>query len=352
MKNVNLFDEAKLGEIREELECVNAMSLRGMEIGVHPIKVIDIIKAVVKGDVKPYRNNRGFGSVNPQTVNNVANDLMLNALGEIKLSKDRDESTIVDGHGRTEGLIRRYRAGKLTDHERNFMVAVRIVPKSGFLNIYEKAADVVKHGPVERLTNPDFFFGSLFNRLHERVGEEMWDEFMKNKFYKQISYLFYRFSANKQGNGKKKPICPEHVTYSSVFDCRHETTPLELKQPKDAPFKVSELEMERLAGGIKFYVETFRAIDVIIEGNLATDKGPYKRLKNSAPFMAMIVIDVTSESRRYGTSIPTLATRIFRNMAKISDLTKGLTYASDTDTSDHEHRISTILMPLRPLNDR
>jgi len=334
MKNVNLYDEVKLGEVGGMLAGCSTKTFLGADVGLHTYSVIDLVKAVAMGEVRPYKNNRGGGIINPKTVNEVANKFNRYCFGEIKLGKF-DPPIIADGHGRMEGLIRRFAGGKLTEQEKDLHVSVQIVPKQKFYEVYELANSQVNHRAVEKLTNPDFLFGDLFAQLKPIVGGEVWEDFIKDKFYKQISYLFYYFA--------KHPQYPQNVSYVDVFACRDVTTELELCQLKKSPFKVSKIEFERLAAGIRFYVEVFQTIKDHITENM--DTKPIKALRSSAPFMALIVIDEMSGTHQFGKSSLLLAKRILSNASDIRQTTAGLTHSSVGSTLQTEIAIRRILTP-------
>lgn len=337
-----IFNPAKLGEIKKKMGDGHTVSDK-LDEGLHVLPISKILMGVLDGKIRPYVHNRGlYGTVNSDTVNKVAHNLMPYSLQEILACKSKGGSVrIADGHGRIEGLFHRFLNGKLTVNEMGFLMGLRICPENKFQELYHTAADVHPHSSTQKILNPDFFYGETFLRLRNEVGIEVW-ACIKNKFLKNLEYIVYRFSDKGQVSGK--PIYPSIVPYSSVFGVRNIAKSFELCTSKDTPFKLAEKDFIRLADSIRFYNDIMNEMRAIISENTATDMAPYKRLASSAPFMAILVLDYMSGIRRYGTSQIRLAKRIFKHMARISDLTKGLTYASTSSTFEHEGLIANILI--------
>jgi hypothetical protein len=343
--NTVIYNEDKLNVVNDKLNDAT-VAIEDLELGGYYVRLEDVLKSIASLKVKPYEYNRGNGSINPKTVKKMLdnNEFELESLGEFIVAKcSKSERIMTSGHGRTEGLLIKTMDGKLTEYQRNFSVALRIVPESKMLSTYVNTAQVEKHKPFENLTNPNFFFGSQFERLVDRIGKEIWDAYIKPKNYKQLSYFFYRLSCTKQEHGK--PKYPDYVSYLSLFECRKETTPMELCRADEPPFKVSDIELFRLADGIKFYIDIREAMNDILMENAATDRAAYKKLIGSSPFMALVVLDYVSGVRSYGTSAIRLAKRIFRNLSSLGDLAVGLTNSSHTCIISQESKINMILTP-------
>lgn len=337
-----IYDSSKLEEIKDKLMQKNQFSGTVASInttGLHDVRVRDIIVGMANHDIEPYLNNRGGAVVSSKTVKSVEEELHLASLGQFTAKIEKNGKKIIgDGHSRGEGLLRRFMNNKTTEKEMDYPISLKLINPSEFTTVYEKQNSGEKHTPIQRIMNPDYFMGAQMKRLANYLGEEIWNSFIKPKFYKQLTYVLWVYRK------EAKLRLPSYVSYASLFGSRRYTTPLELVKKESSPFTVTDKMIEYFGEGIRFYCEVIDRVKNILATETIVNPKSIKKVYSSAPLMLMIVSDHMSGMNDFSNSSLLLSKRIVRNVDDLASWGKNLTASSLSETEKAEFAARKLLI--------
>jgi len=346
-----LYDSEKLKEIYAEKghelasETNRSFGITRGVIGeyIQCCTVVDVLCAVLKGDIVAYSNNRGSGSVSLKTVGEVSDNFNQHAISEITIGRHDGKTRIADGHSRIEGLIRRWYSGRMTVAELNAPISVRIVPPTQFLKIYEIRNSSAQHTAVEKITNSDYMFGNIFKELNSRFGAEpptiqaiIQAIMRKSHNLTSLTYVI-NWLATTDGSG--------NFTYVDCFDERTEVKKLHLRIKGEAPYQLNDGQYQKLCDGIRFYATISDIIRKDIKSGKILDRKPVKTVMKSGPTFGLIVGDYVSGDQCFKTSSARLASRIMRNASELSQLTCNMTHSGAISIRKTEELIRRVLNP-------
>ena len=315
-----------------------------IKVGVHLLSIRDLLGSVLHKSIMPYGNNRGGQSLNRAVVKGIVDGLSPISLGQICVGWLDGRLCIADGHSRIEGLLQRMdKRGRLSQAELNHQISVEVISHTNrsFFEVYRMRNTVQQHTSSQKLLNPDFFFGSVFSIIRERVGEPAWSRVIGGRKATVWSYVIYRLCHGKSGK--------VGWSFADLYCNKGKVQNLRYELKDSPPFSVSSTNYDKIVDAVLFCNECYEGMDAIVksmtDGDVPFDKKTPRFIIASAPLMALVATDHISGEHTIGTSAARVASRIMGNTNDLMSCCYALSGTSRSRILQTESRIFKMLSP-------
>lgn len=301
------------------------MSTLKLSSGFNKVKLQDFFSLMEEKKIRPYPFNRGTGKTAVNTVKNVTENFNPNSLTSLTVGrlKNRPFLMILDGHSRLKGLQNLIENQKIN---KNYLLDVELKVFKAEEEEFQTYKDLnvqCAHTSANKLSDPNYLFGSIITSLASDLGLEPTDFPFKSSFRPQLANLIFTYSRN------------EVITYPEVFKNRRNVLKLINENKESKEFSISKNKYEDIKNSIDFYCQV---IESIVDSCPQTKRGrsiltdDLKSILNSSPFFCFFVADHLSENKSFTKfKVKTIANRIYKNSGNISKLSKALTNGSEDD---------------------
>ncbi len=281
-----------------------------------------------KNRIRAYENNRGQqGKSAAATVKNVSKNLDTDTLGIITLANFNNGEffKLADGHGRTEGLLRRKLNNELTNIEKNSMVTLRIVDKKDFFRHYIKLNTCKGHTGRQKDQNPDLFMGSIIEKVINLYGTE--EAVIPGTFLQNLGYVI--FALAEKPNNDIDTIWD----YAHVFGQRRFIEPLRNAPAASLNMKFNEQVFIDVKEALDFYLEYQKLLQTAIKEASEEKYGSsvvkdFNTILKSASFFGFLMTDRLGE-QEVTKNVNALFNGTKRNLRSLADLVTAITRGSE-----------------------
>ena len=296
---------------------INPEKLLKAESGATHVSIRDLIGLTFEGKIIPYQYNRGDGKIYQEQVNQIENEMTFSALGELQfgLIKIDDKSIlkIANAHNRLPAIVNSYIHGNFTKKDLDYLLSVRVVKESQFLDVYKKSNKAVPHTTAGDYRNFDFVFGKIIrDRILGKLSPEEKKFYDKKSNYSVLAYIICA-----------KHYCNRHSykvrSYADVYSLRTETKKMSTNEYGKSRLSISDKDIDCIVHALKFFYIYVQKVKE--HGHRARVK--ITSIISNKGWMGCVVTDqsfLSEDKHQFYNNPKILANKVWKHYAKVNEL--------------------------------
>jgi hypothetical protein len=274
-------------------------------------------KMYAKGEIIPYKNNRGGNVYDKRRAKKYAASWDTASSGCAVVEKTKDGYMLRDFHNRAEAIRLGVESGTISPKE---PLLIRVLPPGDGLTAYNRINSAQKHSSIEKFKNQDLAMG--FEIAKVILNTKLSNETISSRFYQHLSYAIIDLKVKKRSEFSL--LSGSYGAIQQYIDLRHE----------DADeIKLSPTQVKQIAAGVNFWAT--------IRDEVSEDTNAIEKIFKSGTFFGFVIFDYMFK-RKLGDPSQ-VAKAIVRRQRKIAEITPKLTVGPASDRLERERMLLTEL---------